>query len=190
MVRQLTALVLMLSMIGCNPKEDGSPVTEATKYPVNVSLGSYTTAGFSQFFISNAYAGVSDLKFCFKRLRFKKDVTDIDDPLVDENIDLNLGEISISSAGTSLSIVNIPADTYYRVEFDLEPSCAGQSMQLSNDFGVYSSTENIKIKFDGVFVVDGSETLQLGVQDILNAANSYNGTGSLADHMESVSGSF
>lgn len=43
--------------------------------------------------------------------------------------------------------------------------------------------------FDGVFVVDGSETIQLGIQDILNAANAYNGTGTLKDAMEGVSGS-
>jgi hypothetical protein len=59
---------------------------------------------------------------------------------------------------------------------------------LTNDFGVFSSAEGLKIKFDGVFVVDGSESLQLGVQEILNAANGYNGTGSLKDALESVSG--
>lgn len=189
MVRQFTALVLLLSLVSCNPKDD-STVSLQSKYPVDVSMGSYTTAGFSQFLIPSAYAAVSDLRFCFKRLRFKKNITDIDDPLVDENIDLSLGEVSISAAGTTLSVVNIPADTYYRVEFDLEPTCGGNSLYLSNDFGVYSSTESIKIKFDGVFVVDGSETLQLGVQDILNAANSYNGATNLKEHMQATSGNF
>ena len=154
-------------------------------------MGSFTTASrFSDFLIPSAHAAVSDLRLCFKRLRFKKSITDIDDPLVDENIDLNLGEVSISAAGTTLAVVNIPADTYYRVEFDLEPACAAKSLNLSNDFGTFSSPENIKIKFDGVFVVNGSESLQLGVQDILNAANAYNGVGSLKNALESVSGSF
>lgn len=189
MVRFITSLILLLGFVSCNSK-DSSVTSSGTKYPVNLSMGSYTTAGFSQFFIPSAHAAVSDLRLCFKRLRFKKSVTDIDDPLVDENIDLTLGEVSISATGTNLATVNIPADTYYRIEFDLEPSCAGNSLNLSNDFGVYSSTDSIKIKFDGVFVVNGAESLQLGVQDILNAANSYNGVGSIRDHMEAVSGNF
>lgn len=189
MIRLTLSLILLVSLYSCNSK-DSSLTTSGAKYPVNVSLGSYTTAGFSQFIIPSAHAAVSDLRFCFKRLRFKKDVSDIDNPLIDENIDLTLGEVNISSTGTTLALVNIPADTYYRVEFDLEPNCGGKSLYLSNDFGVYSSTDSIKIRFDGVFVVDGSETLQLGVQDILNAANSYNGTIAIRDHMESVSGNF
>lgn len=186
MVRRLAVLSMALLMAACN--EGSSPVKSQGSYPVSVSLGSYTTAGISKFFISDAHAAVSDLKLCFKRMRFKKNITDIDDPLVDDNIDLQLGEVSISTAGTSLGVVNVPADTYYRIEFDMEPSCANKSATLINDFGSYSSAEGFKIKFDGVFIVDGSETLQLGVQDILNAANAYNGTGSLKDAMESVSG--
>lgn len=187
MVRQFAILLALLSLVSCQPGDDNSPVAGAS-YPVNMSLGSYTTASFSDFFIPTAHAAVSDFKICFKRLRFKKNITDIDDPALDENVDLNLGQVSISNAGTALSIVNIPADTYYRVEFDLEPTCAGKSVQLANSFGVFSSTESMKIKFDGVFLVDGSETLQLGVQDILNAANGYNGVGSLRTALESVSG--
>ena len=152
-------------------------------------MGSFTTASiFSNLIIPEAHAAVSDLRFCFKRMRFKTSITDIDDPLVDENVDLDLGQISISAAGTNLGVVNVPPDTYYRVEFDLEPACAGMSVNLSNDFGVYSSAQGVKIKFDGVFIVNGSETLNLGVQDILNAANAYNGIGTLKDRLESVSG--
>lgn len=188
MVRQLALLTLSLLLVACNSDSGSSPTSGTKLQPVSVSLGSYTTASFSSFFIQDAKAAVSDLRFCFKRMRFKKDITDIDDPAVDENIDLELGEVSISTAGTSLGVVNVPADTYYRVEFDLEPSCAGSSLVLSNDFGTYSTGDNIKIKFDGVFVVDGSETLQLGIQDILNAANAYNGVGSVRDAFENVSG--
>lgn len=187
MVRKLTTLFALIGLISC-VSQDKSPTTAIDSYPVSISMGSYTTAGLSNFLIPSAYASVSDLKLCFKRMRFKKDITDVDDPTVDENIDLNFGEVTLSSAGTSLGVVNIPADTYYRIEFDLEPSCAGKSMVLSNDFGTYSSTEGMKIKFDGVFVVDGTENLQLGVQDILNAANGYSGPGSLKTAMESVSG--
>lgn len=188
MVRQFAVLLASVLLWSCQ-SSDNNPITGGSQ-PVSVSMGSYTTTKLTDYFIPSAYAAVSDLRLCFKRLRFKKNITDIDDPLIDENVDLNLGEIAISSAGTNLSVVNIPADTYYRVEFDLEPSCAGKSLTLSNDFGTFSSAENIKIKFDGVFIVDGSETLVLGVQDILNAANAYNGVGSVKTAFESVTGSF
>ncbi len=187
MVRNLVVLFVLLMFASCQPGGNKSPLTSGPQ-PVSVSLGAYTTAGFSSFFISDAHAAVSDLRLCFKRMRLKKSITDIDDPLVDENVDLNLGQVSISTAGTNLGVVNVPADTYFRVEFDLEPACAAKSLNLSNDFGVFSSGENIKIKFDGVFVVNGAEILQLGIQDILNAANAYNGVGSLKTAFESVSG--
>lgn len=186
MIRQFSILLAFAALYGCLSSEKSSD--NDASYPVSMSMGSYTTAGFSQFFIPSAYAAVSDLKFCFKRLRFKKSITDIDDPLVDENVDLTLGEVTILASGTTLAVVNIPADTYYRVEFDLEPTCGGKSAQLSNTYGIFSSTESMKIKFDGVFFVDGSEVLQLGVQDILNAANGYNGVGSIRTTLESVSG--
>jgi hypothetical protein len=192
MVRNLFLLAALIALVSCNSGSKSSPVSDTSKYPVSVSMGSYSTAGMfmRNLIIPEAHAAVSDLRLCFKRMRFKKDITDIDDPLVDENIDLELGEVSISGAGTILATVNVPADTYYRVEFDLDPSCAANSVYLSNDFGSFTSAEGLKIKFDGVFVVNGSESLQLGVQDILNAANAYNGTGSLKDALESVSGNF
>ncbi len=190
MVRQIFLLAALIALVSCNSGSSSSPVSSAAKYPVSVSMASYTTAGLfmRNLLISDAHAVVSDLRLCFKRMRFKKSITDIDDPLIDENIDLQLGEVSISGAGTILATVSVPADTYYRIEFDLDPSCAANSVYLTNDFGSFTSSEGLKIKFDGAFVVNGSETLNLGVQDVLNAANAYNGVGSLKNALEAVSG--
>jgi hypothetical protein len=58
---------------------------------------------------------------------------------------------------------------------------------VTNDFGTFSSNEQIKVKFDGVFVVNGTENLELGVQNILSEVNAHNG-GNLADRLESSSG--
>ncbi|HXH30796.1 MAG TPA: hypothetical protein VNJ01_08275 [Bacteriovoracaceae bacterium] len=190
MVRQFTLILACLTLYACGGSDGNSPLSSTGKYPVVVKMGAFTTAGYFQYLIPTAHAAVSDLQLCFKRLRFKKSITDIDDPLVDENVDLQLGNVTISSAGTDLSIVNIPADTYYRIEFDLEPTCAGKSVSLSNTFGTFTSTESMKIKFEGVFLVDGTETLQLGVQDILNAANAYKGTGTIRAALQAVSGNY
>lgn len=187
-MKAIITLMLLVNLVGCNSGSDDSVTSSKPSYPVQLSMGSYTTASLSNFLIPSAYAAVSDLKVCFKRLRFK---TSVDDTLPDtgeDNIDFALGEVTLSTSGTLLGTVNVPEGTYYRVEFDLEPVCAGKSLNLSNDFGVYSSVDTIKIKFEGVFVVDGSTALELGVQDILNAANAYNGAGTLKDAFEAVSG--
>ena len=182
-MKALISTILLLGLVSCQTKEGKSSGGES--YPVNLTMGSYTTASITHFLIPEAYANVSDLRVCFKRLRFK---TTLDDAVPGDNIDFALGEVTLSTSGTLLGSVVVPAGTYYRVEFDLEPVCAGKSINLSNDFGVFSAAETIKIKFDGVFIVDGSENLELGVQDILNAANAYNGVGTLKETFENVSG--
>ena len=113
MVRKFAILLAMVAMYGCLPAKDESAVKTGSAYPVDMQISSYTTAGLSNFLIPSAYAAVSDLQLCFKRLRFKQDLTDTLDPLVEDNIDLNLGLVSLSSAGTDLPVVNVPAGTYY-----------------------------------------------------------------------------
>lgn len=176
--------------VGC-AKEEESNLSSGAGRPVSMSMSSYTTARFNPFdlIINSAHAAVSDLKFCFKRLRFKKLVAD---PTGD-NVDLELGEMSISATGTVLGVINVPEGTYNRVEFDLEPGCddvAVNSVALTNGNGTFVSGSTIKIKFDGTFIVDGSESLELGIQNILTAANSFDGLGgiSLKDALEGVSG--
>lgn len=188
MKRLLFASVMLVNLIACQ-KNSSSPVSSVPSYPVSMQLGSYTTASFSNFFIPNAHAAVSDMTVCFKRLRFKKDINDASTAETsDDNIDLTLGLVTLSNAGTSLGNVSVPAGTYYRIEFDLEPSCNGNSVSLSNDFGIFNTNDRITIKFEGTFVVDGSESLVLGVQDILSGANAYNGSEELKVALENISG--
>ena len=200
-IKSLIGSLLLLSLVSCQVQDDSPISGSKSSHPVNINLSSYSTASVMNYLIPSAYANVSELKACFKRLRFKKDISDstIEDhssgdddltPHEEDNIDFNIGEVTLTDSGTLLGTVNVPEGTYYRIEFDLEPSCAGgKSLSLSNDFGVFSSNEKIKIKFDGVFVVNGPEAIELGVQDILNAANAYNGTAPMEDVFESISGS-
>jgi hypothetical protein len=192
-LRTLLVVGIIGSFYSCAKKEESEISNGAAKQPVSLSMGSYTTAKFSplNFIIPSAYAAVSDFKFCFKRLRFKKDPLDATE--VDDNIDLQLGNIQISNSGTLLGTVNVPAGTYTRIEFDLEPSCDDvvvNSVGLTNGNGTFNSTSTIKIKFEGTFIVDGVETLELGVQNIMTAANAFDGLGgiSLKDALEAVSG--
>lgn len=196
-LKQKSLLVMMMAtslLVGCVDEKKSSA---AQTYPVSVSMGAFTTVKFNpvNWIIPQAYAAVSELKFCFKRLRFKRDLEDtVAHETAEDNVDLNLGEYVVSSSGTILADVNVPAGTYKRVEFDLEADCkaneTANSASLANDYGTFSSTDRITIKFDGNFIVDGSESLELGVQNILDAANSYDGMGgqSLKEALEAVSG--
>jgi hypothetical protein len=179
--------MLLSALAACQPSSD-SVVSGQQSHPVTLQTGGYSTAGAFDWLIPSAHAAVSDLQFCFKRLRFKKDLSDSLDPETDEdNVDFQLGQQSISSSGALLGTIQVPEGTYYRVEFDLEPECAGKSVQLTNDFGSFNSTQRITVKFEGTFVVDGATTLELGVQNILDAVNAHS-AGSVRDTLESVSG--
>lgn len=173
-------------LYSCAPKKNDS-------HSVSLQFGSYSTAksNILKFFIPEAKAAVTNLKFCFKRLRFKtaSEVTSDDSSQDEDNIDFSLGELDISSGATALGTIQLPEGNYSRVEFDLENTCAsGKSMQLTNASGSYSSTERITIKFEGSFSANADGTLTLGVQQILNQLNSYNGGGSLKTSAESISG--
>lgn len=184
-MKAIISAILLMSLVSCQSGSD-SPVALGASYPVSLSMGGYTTAQLMKnLIIPEAYAAVTDMKVCFKRLRFK---TSTDDLAPAPNINFDLGEVTLSNSGTLLGSVNVPAGTYYRIEFDLEPACAGNSISLINDFGAFTSTDTIKIKFDGLFIVNGSEVLELGVQNILSEANAYDGTQSLKLAMEAVSG--
>jgi hypothetical protein len=179
-------LAASLSLLpACGPNSD-------EQANVALTMSGYTTAQnkIINFFIPSAHAAVGSLKFCFKRLRFKRNIPDDQQPVAGEdNVDFFLGEKIIDAAGTSLGQISIPTGEYKRIEFDLEPECAGLSVDLSNSNGSYTSTERITLKFEGLFTVEGDAEINLNVQTILDGLNSYNGSVSLRDAIEGISGS-
>ncbi|HUP56650.1 MAG TPA: hypothetical protein VM598_04300 [Bdellovibrionota bacterium] len=145
--------------------------------------------------IPSAYAQVTQVTFCFKRVRFKLSNTGTADPANDEdNVDFEIGEVTLSPGGTSLGNLTVPAGTYQRIEFDLEDECGtGASARVANSRSgsPFTTDSRATIRFEGTFVVDnGSERLNLGVQAIINALDGVTAGGSiLRDTLESVSGS-
>ncbi len=89
-----TFVIASMMMAGCAPAKDKS-------HTVVVQFGSYTTVknNWLKLFLPEARASVANLKFCFKRLRFKmaNELTNSDPTQDSDNIDFNLGEIDISS---------------------------------------------------------------------------------------------
>lgn len=201
------SILLALHLSGCQTNTDGKTVR------IQLQMGQYTTAQYRGLLwklleARPAHASVDSLKMCFKRLRLKiADGTssgalsgDSDDSpetehgpelnsgLVEDNVDFNIGEVTVSSAGASLGTIEIPANKYSRIEFDLEPDCAsGKSVQLTNGQGTFTSDQRITVKFDGNFDANVDGTLTLGVQTILDQLNTFNG-GDLKVTLEAASG--
>lgn len=140
-------------------------------------------------FIPSSHAAVGNIKFCFKRLRFKPDSSS-----AGSNYDLQIGEVSIDPNGTNLLTLKIAPGTYQRVEFDLENECDNvpgkPSVTFTNDNGTFSTQDRMTIKFDGVFVVDGTETLDLNIDALLDNLELVNNDTQIKTSLESATGDF
>lgn len=180
-----------LIMAGC-----AQPKSSDSSYDVTLQMGSYSTATYQHhlmdLLLPRAQASVSSLKLCFKRLRFKlddEDTAELETETSEDNIDFDLGEVDLSSGGAVLGTINLPKGTYKRIEFDLEDHCpSGRSLQITNSNGSYSSSDRITIKFSGTFTADSNGVLTLGVQQIIDALNAYDGSTQLKNIAEDASG--
>lgn len=176
---------------GCAPTKTGNPV-------VTLSFDSYTTASWLPF-INDAYAAVSEAKFCFKRLRFKQTgETSAADPTTDEdNVDFSIGQVTLKGDGTLLGSVEVPEGTYVRIEFDLEKDCndtIAPSVSVTNDSspGVpYESEDRVTIKFEGTFTASAAQhNLALGVQSLVTALDGVTDGADIKAALEAASGDF
>lgn len=189
-MNKVVVALIALALFGCAPGGNGT----STGNPlVDIRIGSFNATAVAQKTGVSAMA-VNSLKFCFKRVRFKMSgETTNPDPTIDEdNIDFDLGEVTISSLGTNLQSISLPLGTYERVEFDLEDDCASnKSVQLDNANGSFSTSDRITIRFDGNFTHDGSsDILNLGIQNIISALNTVSNSLEIKNKAEGASGDF
>lgn len=149
--------------------------------------------GFLDRLFPKAEAAVSSIKMCFKRLRFKQEneSTNSDSTQDEDNIDLTLGLVTLSTSGTDLSSVEIPKAVYKRIEFDLEDGCGvGYSLYLNN-LGVYQTTDRMTIKFEGTFdSASSGGAINMSIQNIITALSSVTSGSQLKSAAEGASGSF
>jgi len=140
-----------------------------------------------------AHAAISQIKMCFKRLRFKQDgeTTSGDSATDADNVDLTLGLVTLSTAGTTLSSVDVPKATYKRIEFDLEDGCGtGYSLYVDNS-GIYQTTDRITMKFAGTFdAATSGGALGMSIQGIITALSTVTNGTQLKNTAEAASGSF
>ena len=171
-------LISSLIILACDGTSVGNPV-------VDISFDSYNNALSAKV----SPLSVNSVTMCFKRLRFKMDALDDD-----ENIDVLIGEIAISSSGTELNSIRVPKGTYTRVEFDLENDCeggTGYSLIVDNTSGTFQTTDRMTIRFDGTFTVGNNNAeLILGIQTIISALNTVTDSNDIKTAVEGVSGDF
>lgn len=143
--------------------------------------------------VPDASAAISQVKMCFKRLRFKQEgQSTSSDPTQDQdNVDLTLGLVTLSTTGTDLKSVEVPSAIYTRVEFDLEDGCGvGYSLYVDNS-GIYQTTDRITVKFSGTF--DSKQSggvLSMSIQSIISSLSSVTNGNQLKNLAENASGSF
>ncbi len=162
--------ILILLILGCNDNGNttlGNPLVslKIAPYVAPVTMNKVTSLA------------VSELQFCVKRLRFKKEMeeTDIDVDNDEDNIDINLGLININPLGSLITEVAVPAGVYTRIEFDLRPDCAGSLspavyLDNDNDSGVpFASNDEITIEFNGIINLNSRTGISFTIDRIIAA---------------------
>lgn len=186
----LLILSLSVFLFSCGGTTTGNPLSE----PVNVRMVdqqpfALLKRSWDLLFIPEAHAAATQVKFCFKRLRFKPDSS-----TSGSNYDLTLGEIELDPAGTNLVTVNVPRGIYGRIEFDLENECDGTpgkpSVSFVNGVTTYSTQDHITIKFEGTFEVSAASTVTLDVDLLLDALDGVTNDGDIKTSLEAVTGDF
>ncbi len=181
--------ILALALSGCG--------TSVGTYAVSLSFQPFSSAvrlfGDPRGdFVARA-SSVTSLKFCFKRLRFKVDQQATANTETDSNnIDFALGEVNLSSGGTSLGEVQLAPGSYRTLEFDLENHCAsGKSIQVTNSHGTFSTDNPVTLKFRGTFDhAETSESLAIALSTILTALEGITNSSQVKNEVEAVDGSF
>ena len=179
-MRSFLVMALLFS-VGCASSQgtsSGNPV-------VAMKFAAYNSAASSKASEAVDALAVSSVKMCFKRLRFKQ-------ASGDSNVDLALGEVTLSPSGTQLASVAVPAGTYTRIELDLEDGCgSGESLSVTNGNGSFATDDGMTIKFDGSFTYTGdSRSLELAVQAVVSALGAVTNSSQLRSAAEGASGSF
>lgn len=187
LLKTIIFILLLIPLSNCG--QGGTTTGNPAK--VTLELSSYSPLAWSpmDLIIPKAMAGVNNLSFCFKRLRFKTDDSDSADPINDlDNIDFDLGEKIINTSGTFLGSVTVPAGTYKRVEFDLEDHCtSGNSVELNNNNGNFFTSDRITIKFSGNLTVANGDVINLNIQVFIDALNNFNGdSNALRDTLRNI----
>ncbi len=155
---------------------------------VRLNFSSYTHSSKLAKVDAVTRSSSSNYKFCFKRLRFKR----AEDSTLSENVDYEIGLVSLDPDGTFLSELQVPVGTYRRVEFDLADDCGkGYSVYIDNGLAgtPFSTTDTITIRFEGELIVtEETQEVDLLVQNIVDAMADVTNSANIKTELENVTG--
>ena len=185
-MRYLLSIIFSLFLaLGCsrNSTETGNP-------GVTINLSSYSENSINTN--QNEARAVTQVTFCFKRLRFK--LADDADSSNSDNIDLDIGQVNLDPNGGELTTVNVPAGIYDRIEFDLENDCNEQNepsviVDNDNDGGTpFQTDDRISIRFEGNLIVTSLDTeVNLRIGNIIDALDTITNANDIKDTLEDTS---
>lgn len=199
------ALTPSLVLIGCGGRPEGMSRVQLQIAP----SGTPTNAlQFAQVGSGGDPTSVV-ATLCFKRLRFKRfegvghhsqpgsddnghHSNDDDSNGIEDNIDLDIGSVTLNAAGVNLGEVDVPIGDYGRIEFDLEDDCDDSSVQVTNSFvNNLKTDDHIKIKFVGRFTAqEADQVLTLGFDSVRSALAGVTQPREIRPALTSLSGRF
>jgi hypothetical protein len=184
--------IVMFQGQGCQGNRGGSTGGTSTGNPfVALRFSGFTASSKARdadSFSSQSVTGnVQEIKMCFKRLRLRA----ADAATSAQDLDLQLGEISLQPNGTDISSVVIPDGAYERIEFELDNDCAsGKSLTVVNDNGSFSTNDRITIRFEGLLKLTSDKSLTLLIQQIVGELSQVTNSSNLKTRAEAASGTF
>ena len=127
------------------------------------------------------------MTLCFDDIRFESIVNS-----EDNDIEYDVGELTIPQSGADMSRAVPPAGIYQEIEFDLDASCdSGNSIAVSNSNGTFSTSQAITLRFTGIFYVgDSRDFLNLQIQALATALETVNSNSSIAGKAANATGVF
>lgn len=193
-MKALMHLILLVLLVACSGgTTTGNPVQVDLRL-VDVQPFAWWRPIKNKILIPEAHAAVTNVYFCFKRLRFKFDNSVGSGGSGD--INLSLGRVAIDPNGTTVGSFTISAGTYERIEIDLDKECDGVASRPSVEFTNgnnpfnYSSQDHITIKFEGSFVASANQTLDLNIDLLLDEMDTITLADDIKDSLETVTGDY
>lgn len=134
-----------------------------------MSVSAYSSRQFVRAVAATSTVTVSQIKLCFKQVRFKT-VADSNSHVGDSgNIGFETGEITLNPDGGTLGSLTAARADYYRIELDLDNHCdSKKSMQVTLSSGrTISSEDPITLTVDGTFSLESDSVgLALDISSI------------------------
>jgi hypothetical protein len=120
---------------------------------------------------------------CTKRIRFKP----ADDNQLDEDVEITPGWIQDDGQGSPLASVQIPSGRYRRIDIDLDDRCGRQvSVQITNSFGSFQTSDGLRIRFEGTIVIGGNQTVLLQMDPIRAALSAVQASAEIEAALDEV----